>query len=171
MGDFINSNKTKYKRPEELVVKITVPRLEKIADADMDIDEQLLILTVPETYYLEVKLPYPVQKENAKAQFDGKRKIISVRLPVEPSAVMDEEDIHSDTDSVEIEVEDETAEAPRETPAEEAAPEQNLDETETKTAEIPVEEEIVEIHAPETSPEVPNPEDAEPEDDATKDEP
>ena len=91
MGDFIVSNKTKVKRPEELVVKITVPRMEKIADADMDIDEQLLILQVPETYYLEVKLPYEVQKERAKAQYDAKTKVLSVRLPVVPGPEIDDE--------------------------------------------------------------------------------
>ena len=154
MGDFIVSNKTKHKRPEELVVKITVPRMEKIADADMDIDERLLILQVPETYYLEVKLPYEVEKECAKAQFDAKLKIISVRLPVVPSNEPDDE--------IDAQVESDNEHATTNESVEETQEELNKAETEVskdsnenssnKEENQTNEQEIEEIRAPQKDP-------------------
>jgi hypothetical protein len=42
-GEFIDQKRKAYKRCTELAVKISAPRLEKVADADLDIDENLLI--------------------------------------------------------------------------------------------------------------------------------
>ena len=48
----------------------------------LDINENILILNVPEIYYLEVKLPLPIVNEEANAKFEHKRKILKMTLPI-----------------------------------------------------------------------------------------
>ena len=48
----------------------------------LDINEKVLILDVPEIYYLEIKLPLPIVNGDAHAKFEHKRKLLKMTLPI-----------------------------------------------------------------------------------------
>ena len=53
----------------------------------LDINEKVLILNVPEIYYLEVKLPLPINNEDARAKFEHKRKLLKLTLPINQALI------------------------------------------------------------------------------------
>ena len=52
-------------------------------------DKQILVVQAP-NYYLNKILPYPVVKENGKAQFDSDKSVLNVTFPVIKKTMMDE---------------------------------------------------------------------------------
>ena len=74
-----------------IIVKIKLPKT-KFANVQLDVigpDKQILVVQSP-NYYLNKILPYPVVKENGKAQFDSDKSILNVTLPVIKKSMMDE---------------------------------------------------------------------------------
>ncbi|CAA9998604.1 unnamed protein product [Nesidiocoris tenuis] len=70
--------------PEQLIVEIRLPLIDSAADVSLDIVQKSLTLISekPAKYKLEVTLPYHVDDDNGKAEFDKSKKILIVNLPV-----------------------------------------------------------------------------------------
>ena len=76
---------------DALLVKIKLPGT-KFANVQLDVKgktKQQLVIQAP-NYYLSTMLPYPVNKEKGKAQFDSDKCLLSVTLPTIRKTVMDE---------------------------------------------------------------------------------
>eukprot|EP00794_Sanderia_malayensis_P004607 gene4607-5213_t len=78
-------------RPAELCIEIELPMARSAAGVDLDVFEKQLVLDSKKPdYYLDVSfhnafqlsLPYPVDEDKGKAQFDKSRKVLIVTLPV-----------------------------------------------------------------------------------------
>ena len=74
-------------RPDTLIVDISLPLVVSPASVLLDIFEEKLALTSgkPANYKLELKLPYPVDEEEATAKFDKTKKRLTLTLPVLPA--------------------------------------------------------------------------------------
>lgn len=83
-ADCIDTREKAYKRPTELRLEVQVPFLDKLSDASIDLQPRLVIFTLKDTYYLEVRLPYEVEEAKASAKFDRRRKLLAVTLPTLP---------------------------------------------------------------------------------------
>ncbi|KAJ8308430.1 hypothetical protein KUTeg_013304 [Tegillarca granosa] len=73
-------------RPKELVVKVELPLLSSVAQVDLDIFEQKLLLesSKPAAYKLDLNLPYPVDDDQGSAKFDKSKRCLIITLPVLP---------------------------------------------------------------------------------------
>jgi len=82
-ADFLmhGPDEKKKKRPKQLVIKIEVPRVQKMKDLDLDINDKHLILKAANKYYLDISLPYKVNSDEGSAKFDSKAKVLTVTLP------------------------------------------------------------------------------------------
>ncbi|XP_028402698.1 protein kintoun-like [Dendronephthya gigantea] len=73
-------------RPQELVVNIELPLCATSSGVDLDIFEKKLILDSSDPkYHLDVTLPYPVNEDEGRAQFDKSKRRLIVTLPVIPA--------------------------------------------------------------------------------------
>jgi len=70
-----------HKRPKELVIKIELPRVNKISEVDLDVSEKSLVLKVKDKYYLDITLPFKVNGDEGAAKFDSKTKTLKVTVP------------------------------------------------------------------------------------------
>lgn len=70
--------------PKELVIKIHLPLLSSSKDVVLDVNTKSLYLHCdsPAKYKLSASLPFDVDKEMGKAQFDNQTKILAITLPV-----------------------------------------------------------------------------------------
>lgn len=80
-ADCIETREKAYQRPTILKVEMQVPLLDKLADASIDLQPTLLLFSLKDIYYLELKLPYEVEEAKATAKFDRKKKLLTVTLP------------------------------------------------------------------------------------------
>lgn len=72
--------------PEVLVSEIHLPKIQMASSLTLDIGEdRLLLQTRSNTYLLDIYFPYNVIQEDCGAQFDRKSKILTVRMPVQPT--------------------------------------------------------------------------------------
>ncbi|CAB3987124.1 Hypothetical predicted protein [Paramuricea clavata] len=73
-------------RPQELVVNIELPLCASSAGVDLDIFEKQLVLDSSDpNYHLDITLPYPVNEDDGRAQFDKSKRALIVTLPVVPA--------------------------------------------------------------------------------------
>lgn len=70
--------------PKELVIKIRLPLLSSAKHVVLDVNTKSLHLHCDHTakYWLDVKLPYEVDKEIGSAKFDAQQKVLIIALPV-----------------------------------------------------------------------------------------
>lgn len=70
--------------PKELVIKIHLPLLNSSKDVVLDVNTKSVHLhcDTPAKYKLSASLPFEVDKEMGKAQFDNQTKILAITLPV-----------------------------------------------------------------------------------------
>ncbi|KAK0084054.1 hypothetical protein PV325_007687 [Microctonus aethiopoides] len=84
--DFKNTKDAKLYAaiPKNLVIVIDLPLLKSSNDAELDVQERLLILSSekPARYHLELPLPYRVDPNNGNAKFDSSNKKLTITLPV-----------------------------------------------------------------------------------------
>jgi len=102
-------------RPRELLVRVKIPGLASASQLDLDITENSMKVTGGEestTVDLNIKLPFPVDKDGGSAQFDSVKSTLSITLPV----VQGEED--SEQNSL-VMTEEGAAEAEDEAPGKE----------------------------------------------------
>jgi dynein assembly factor 2 len=69
-------------RPDSLVVRIELPKLDSAKDIDLDVQEMTLDLHVPSRYRLHLDLPFPVLQDEANAKFDKQKRILILTIPV-----------------------------------------------------------------------------------------
>jgi dynein assembly factor 2 len=70
-------------RPDSLVVRIELPKLDSAKEIDVDVQERTLDLEVPTKYRLHLDLPFPVLHEKSNAKFDKQKRTLILTLPVE----------------------------------------------------------------------------------------
>lgn len=75
-------------RPDAIVVKVKLPKLVSIGEADLEISELKFELVVKTKYSLSFILPFPVVSEKGEAKFDKSKKELIVTLPVVPAVKM-----------------------------------------------------------------------------------
>ncbi|XP_045519060.1 protein kintoun [Pieris brassicae] len=70
--------------PSHIIVEINLPLLSSTKDCILDVKERDLNLTSekPAKYKLDIKLPYTVNEDSGKAQFDQSKHLLIVTLPV-----------------------------------------------------------------------------------------
>ena len=73
---------------DSIVVKIWLPGT-KLNQVQVDIQQQQICVQSPD-YVLKHFLPYPVNKDKGRAQFDSDKSILSVTLPVIKRTIFDE---------------------------------------------------------------------------------
>jgi dynein assembly factor 2 len=80
------TTKPLLRRPNELVVYVTLEHIESVVDINLDVSQRSLVVTsLKESkcqYQLEASLPYPVDSKKGSARFDKKQKKLIVTLPV-----------------------------------------------------------------------------------------
>lgn len=80
--DGIKSQQVHSSRPNELIYEIQLPLVSSANNIALDLSESKLVLTYEKIYHLDLKLPYRVVDQKAKAAFDKIKKTLTVRLPV-----------------------------------------------------------------------------------------
>eukprot|EP00735_Rhodelphis_limneticus_P008676 TRINITY_DN2188_c0_g1::TRINITY_DN2188_c0_g1_i1::g.12829::m.12829 TRINITY_DN2188_c0_g1::TRINITY_DN2188_c0_g1_i1::g.12829 ORF type:complete len:353 (+),score=8.88,sp/B1H1W9/KTU_XENLA/31.01/4e-44,PIH1/PF08190.7/6.5e+03,PIH1/PF08190.7/2.9e-57,CS/PF04969.11/0.16,ASXH/PF13919.1/1.6 TRINITY_DN2188_c0_g1_i1:94-1152(+) len=81
--DFVLSRySTKSTRPQNLILRISLLKLETISGVDLDISTKTLTLDAPGQYHLHVDLPFEVDEENGSAKFDKSKRKLVITLPV-----------------------------------------------------------------------------------------
>jgi len=70
--------------PRALVVRVQLPRLDSVAGVDLDVSQHRILLSKPEMYRLDLKLPYKVDDSKGKAKFDKACCVLELVLPVVP---------------------------------------------------------------------------------------
>lgn len=70
------------KVPKELTVTISVPHVESMKQAKLDINETSLIFEYPGLYYLDLNLKYVCESNKGTAKFDKTKKTLTIRVPV-----------------------------------------------------------------------------------------
>lgn len=70
--------------PKELIIKIHLPLLHSSKDVVLDVNIKSIYMhcDMPAKYKLTINLPFDVDKELGKAQFDNQTKILALTLPV-----------------------------------------------------------------------------------------
>ncbi|XP_031641221.1 protein kintoun [Contarinia nasturtii] len=70
--------------PKELIIKIHLPLLDSSKDVVLDVNIKSIYMQcdTPAKYKLTISLPFDVDKELGKAQFDNQTKILALTLPV-----------------------------------------------------------------------------------------
>ena len=69
-------------RPEELMVRIELPKVEAAGEVQLDVQPESLQMGVPGKYSLAVPLPYRVNEREGCAKFDASARQMEIRLPV-----------------------------------------------------------------------------------------
>lgn len=70
-----------------LLISIELPKVNSATEAELDITERSLTLSVPDKYSLAIELPLPVNFEKGSAKFDKAKKLLLVDLPaLQPAA-------------------------------------------------------------------------------------
>mmetsp|Transcript_13617 Transcript_13617/g.16366 ORF Transcript_13617/g.16366 Transcript_13617/m.16366 type:complete len:632 (+) Transcript_13617:154-2049(+) len=82
-----NKLQSDARRPDSLLVRISLPRLDKMSGVDLDVSKNRVLLTKPEMYRLDLSLPYEVDDSKGRAKFDKGRRALEVTLPVVPAPV------------------------------------------------------------------------------------
>eukprot|EP00330_Aristerostoma_sp_ATCC50986_P011355 CAMPEP_0114581246 /NCGR_PEP_ID=MMETSP0125-20121206/5386_1 /TAXON_ID=485358 ORGANISM="Aristerostoma sp., Strain ATCC 50986" /NCGR_SAMPLE_ID=MMETSP0125 /ASSEMBLY_ACC=CAM_ASM_000245 /LENGTH=130 /DNA_ID=CAMNT_0001773325 /DNA_START=380 /DNA_END=772 /DNA_ORIENTATION=+ len=73
LGNFIcNGPVDDNRRPKEITIKIHIPRVEKMKEVDLDVNEKTLVLKAEKKYYLDLELPFKVNSDDGSAKFDSK---------------------------------------------------------------------------------------------------
>ena len=72
------------RRPKELLVRLELPKLQSAADMELDIKGSFLEFSVPGTYQLKQKLPFPVDEASGDAKYNKTQKVLTVTLTVLP---------------------------------------------------------------------------------------
>ena len=72
-------------RPSALVLRVEVPKLDSVADAELDVGDARVFFRVPGKYKLDLALPYEVFGDEGKAKFDKAARRLEVTLPVRPT--------------------------------------------------------------------------------------
>ncbi|QDZ19448.1 pre-RNA processing protein PIH1/Nop17 [Chloropicon primus] len=70
------------KRPKEITLKVVLPGVKGVGSMSLDVTSQEVLLSVPDKYKLEAKLPYEVLDKKGKAKFDKKKQVLEITLPV-----------------------------------------------------------------------------------------
>ncbi|KAJ3299652.1 PIH1 domain-containing protein 1 [Borealophlyctis nickersoniae] len=68
--------------PNFLVVQIQLPDVTSINGSTLDIEKDRIILSVPNRYQLDAKLPHPIDTEEGGAQFNKTTRILTATLRV-----------------------------------------------------------------------------------------
>jgi HSP20 family molecular chaperone IbpA len=71
------------------VVRVWFPVGTKVSQVQVDFNKQQICIQSP-SHVLKQFLPYPVNKDKGKAQFDSDKGILSVTLPVIKTTIFDE---------------------------------------------------------------------------------
>ena len=72
-------------RPSALVLRVDLPKLDSVADAELDVGDSRVFFCVPGKYKLDLALPYEVFGDEGKAKFDKAARKLEVTLPVRPA--------------------------------------------------------------------------------------
>jgi len=73
-------------RPKELVLKVSLPLLQKVSDVNLDQAERQVLLSSAD-YFLLVALPFPVRADRGAASWSSKTKTLTVTMEVaDPTA-------------------------------------------------------------------------------------
>ena len=70
------------RKPTALVIKINLPRLETIANVDLDVTRTKIMLSCGQTYRLVAPFPFPVDESKGRAKFDRDIRLLTVTVPV-----------------------------------------------------------------------------------------
>lgn len=85
--DFTNSREKAGTRPNVLLIKVKLPKVESISQIELDTFEKFLELQVPGMYEVVIPLPFSVVHDKGTAKFDKSTKELAVSLPVVKPAV------------------------------------------------------------------------------------
>ena len=72
-------------RPSALVMRVDLPKVDSVADAELDVGDARVFFRVPGKYDLDLALPYEVFGDEGKAKFDKAARRLEVTLPVRPA--------------------------------------------------------------------------------------
>lgn len=81
LADYIDTRERTSQHPSHINITIHVPKLDKLADAKIDMSNKLMTFEVSGVYYLEIRLPMEVNEDAGSAKFDRKRKEVKITLP------------------------------------------------------------------------------------------
>ncbi|CAD8191628.1 unnamed protein product [Paramecium pentaurelia] len=82
-SDFLDSRANmSVKLPNQLACELKMQKVETMKEIQLDLSNQGLVLDVPNKYFLDIKLPYPIEQSEAQAKFDAKSKILKIRAPI-----------------------------------------------------------------------------------------
>ena len=79
------AEKRRDTRPNALVLRVDLPKLDSVADAELDVGDSRVFFCVPGKYKLDLALPYEVFGDEGKAKFDKAARRLEVTLPVRPA--------------------------------------------------------------------------------------
>ena len=79
------AEKRRDTRPSALVLRVDLPKLDSVADAELDVGDSRVFFCVPGKYKLDLALPYEVFGDEGKAKFDKAARRLEVTLPVRPA--------------------------------------------------------------------------------------
>ena len=65
-----------------MVLKVNLPELPSLGDAEVEISESNFFLRAPGLYRLNLEWPHPIAADDAKAKFSKKSRALSVTLPL-----------------------------------------------------------------------------------------
>lgn len=80
--DFTNAREKSGTRPDVLLLKVKLPKVESISQIELDTFEKCVELIVPGIYEVQISLPFSVVHDEGTAKFDKVTKELSVSLPV-----------------------------------------------------------------------------------------
>lgn len=107
-SDFTNSRERAGTRPDVLLLKVKLPKIESISQIELDTFEKCVELNVPGIYEVVIPLPFSVVHDEGTAKFDKITKELSVSLPVvkpapsRPGKVLIEEVEDDDPQSTDV---------------------------------------------------------------------
>ncbi|CAD8102236.1 unnamed protein product [Paramecium sonneborni] len=82
-SDFLDSRANmSIKLPNQLACELKMFKVEAMKEIQLDLSNQALVLDVPNKYFLDIKLPYPIESNEASAKFDAKAKTLKIRAPI-----------------------------------------------------------------------------------------
>ena len=97
LGEFMNGREKKQQRPKALNLQVELPGVDKISELELDINDREFVLKAKDKYYLDLKLPYKVLKDEGTAKFESKQKILKVSLPIDKASLPPEQEVVSQT--------------------------------------------------------------------------
>ena len=81
-SDFTNSREKSGTRPDVLVIKVKLPKVDSISQIELDTFEKCIELNVSRIYSVNIPLPFSVVHDKGTAKFDKGIKELSISLPV-----------------------------------------------------------------------------------------